>query len=366
MSTVFIRRAAYDSPSLSAAVTEILDSCLGDRTLTGVNALVKPNLLAAAPPEAAVTTHPAVVRAVCEYLVERGASVTVSDSPGVGAFRKIIRTTGLEGALRDLPLSFAEFERKAAAEGKGHFKKIELAAGALEADLIINLPKLKTHSQMGLTLGVKNLFGCVVGMEKPRWHFRTGVDIEMFARLLIEIHNILRPAVTIIDGILAMEGQGPGKRGTPRELGILAGSSDTFALDFTVSRMVGIDPLSVPVNRVAHSMGLTGEISIDGDLPEVHDFAMPRMMDLIFGPSFMHGFMRRHLTMRPVEERERCRMCLECISHCPVDAITTKGDRLHFDYDKCIRCYCCVEICPHAAMKSTRPLLGRLVFSFRK
>jgi ferredoxin len=219
---------------------------------------------------------------------------------------------------------------------------------------------------MLLTLGVKNMFGCVVGMQKPQWHFRTGVDRDKFAHLLIEIYRALHPSVTLLDGILAMEGQGPGKRGTPRHLGVLIGGKDALALDQVTAQMLTIDPQSVPVNSVATKMKLIETIEIDGEMIQVPDFASPELVDLMFGPPYLHTFMRKYLTQRPVEDRDLCQMCLECVTHCPVYAINEKNNALHFDYNKCIRCYCCIELCPHGAMKSTQPLAGRLINRFMK
>ncbi|MCK5506789.1 MAG: DUF362 domain-containing protein [Thermodesulfovibrionia bacterium] len=366
MAQVFVRKAEYADPGLKSMVQEILENILSDTSLTNKNVIVKPNLLSAAPPDKAITTHPKIVRYVCEYLLDNGARVTVSDSPGVGSFNKIIDVCGIKEELKGLPVTIREFTGSRSVKVNTPFHNIELAAEAIDADLIVNLPKLKTHSQMMLTLGVKNLFGCIVGMQKAQWHYRAGVDIDKFAHLFIEIYRALKPSVTIIDGILAMEGQGPGTRGTPRHLGVLMGSEAAMALDHTVAKMLGINPLSVPLNRIAMKEGLIGDIEINGTIPEVNNYALPEMTDLLFGPKYLHRFMRKHLTRRPVEERDQCEMCHECISHCPVNAIDERRNHLHFDYDTCIRCYCCVELCPHGAMKSTQPFAGRVLLSFKK
>ena len=360
MSEVIVKNAEDYHGNLKIIVYDVLDRTIGNMYLDGLSVLVKPNLLSAASPEKAVTTHPRIIRFVCEYLAEKNAGITISDSPAVGSFKKIIKECGIVDELKGIPVKFTEFKKSRQVEVNAPFHRIELASDALDAGLIINLPKLKTHSQMLLTLGVKNLFGCVVGMRKPQWHLRTGVDTDMFARLLIEIYLSLKPSITILDGILGMEGQGPGKRGIPKHLGVILASEDAIALDYVVAQMLNIDPMSVPVNRAAGNMGLVRDMDINGEIRKVTGFLLPKTADLLFGPAFLHRFMRKNLTQRPEHEEDLCEMCLECINHCPAAAISTLDNSLRFDYDRCIRCYCCVEICPFGAMKTTQPLMGRI------
>lgn len=146
--------------------------------------------------------------------------------------------------------------------------RIEIARDAMEADVIINLPKLKTHSQMLLTLAVKNMFGCIVGFKKSQWHMRAGVDTMAFARLLVAIHQAVKPTVSILDGILALEGEGPGKRGRPRKVGVLMGSDNSFALDMAVCKMIGVPYENVPPLKNARNDQLIPSLEIDGTLPQ--------------------------------------------------------------------------------------------------
>lgn len=220
---------------------------------------------------------------------------------------------------------------------------------------------------MLMTLGVKNLFGCIVGLRKPEWHFRTGVNRELFASLLTKIHKTVNPAVTILDGILAMEGEGPGKSGTPRELGIIAGSNDANALDVTICKTLGIEPYTVFTNKAARDMGhIPGNIEITGELPVITDFKVPDIVPLVFGPRILHGFMRRHLVQRPMPDVSSCRLCGQCWTYCPAKAIWRNRGQIQIDYEKCIRCYCCIEVCPHAALHTKEPLLGKAVRRLRK
>jgi ferredoxin len=244
------------------------------------------------------------------------------------------------------------------------FREVELSEEALGADAIINLPKLKTHSQMDLTLAVKNFFGCVVGLSKGEWHMRVGENRELFAELLVSIYKAMPPSVSLIDGILSLEGDGPGTGGTPRSLGVLIGSRNAPALDEVVCRMIGYEPSALLTNKAARSMGLTAEFTVEGALPDVKGFIVPRAESAMFGPGFMKGLLRHHLTVRPECVDETCELCEECIRMCPADALDMEDTKLRFDYDLCIRCYCCLEVCPHGALKKRDPLLRRIIKKF--
>ncbi len=368
---VYVREASYDYGRLRTAVFEMMEACGAAIPKRGI-VLIKPNFLSPAPPEKAMLTHPLVVRAVSEYVIGKGGRPQVSDSPAVGTFERILKEGGFRDALAGLDVRFSEFSRSVTVAAGPPFPKLELAKDAIDAELIINLPKLKTHAQMLLTLGIKNLFGCVVGLRKPEWHFRAGVDRQMFAGLLVQIWAALKPAVTLLDGILAMEGDGPGKGGSPRNLGLLFASASAPALDTAVCRVLGIDPDRVPTNEAAKKMGFLSEeeVEIAGAKDRlVENFILPaEAMDVIFGPKRFHSAMRTHLLQRPVANQDLCRLCGECWRYCPAGAIEKregragkKESRLIFDYEKCIRCYCCLEVCPHGAIKAREPLAGKLV-----
>jgi len=361
MSKVFVRRAEYNYAMLRQAMFEIMDLTAGSLIQKNSRVVIKPNLLAPAVPEKAVVTHPMVVKAAVEYVLDKGASPVVSDSSAAASFGRILKDSGIRDAFEGLKVEFREFKTSVAVDVGKPFNEIDIAADAMNADFLINLPKLKTHAQMLLTLGVKNLFGCIVGLKKPEWHFRTGVDREMFATLLVKIYQAVRPSVTVIDGILAMQGQGPGKGGEPRHIGVLMGSCDAVAADIAVCKMLGVAPDGLLTNRIAMGQGpASEEIEIVGELPEVRDFKFPDIVPLVFGPQKFHGFMRRHLVQRPICDASLCKLCGECWKYCPALAIAHDSRKVRFDYEKCIRCYCCLEVCPHGALSARETVTGKI------
>lgn len=366
MHKVIFKKAAYDYETLKPILFEMIDFISGDCIKRQDRVLIKPNLLLPAKPEKAILTHPLVVRIVAEYIQSKGGYVQISDSPATGSFEKILKEGGYKKTLKDIGVEFKEFQTSVKVDIGEPFGSIDIAKDAVEADVVINLAKLKTHSQMLLTLGVKNMFGCIVGLKKPEWHFRTGVDREIFAKLVVQIYNAIKPSITIIDGILAMEGQGPGKSGIPRHLGILVGSNNASAADMAVCRMLGVEPDNLLTVKEAKKTGLvSNKIHISGDFYMINDFLLPAQTSLMFGPKVFHKFMRKHLLQRPLADNHICQLCGECWQYCPTKAITKREKGIGFDYDRCIRCYCCIEVCPHGALRSAEPLPGKILSLFR-
>jgi uncharacterized protein (DUF362 family)/Pyruvate/2-oxoacid:ferredoxin oxidoreductase delta subunit len=351
MTTVIFHPAEYDYSALKPSVSGVLDR-LGPLPIApGAKVLIKPNFLAPAKPERALTTHPMVLRAVVEYVLQRGAIPLVADSPGMGTFERVLREGGYSEVFKGMDVEMRPFKESVQVDIGEPFGRIAIAREAVEADAVINLPKLKTHAMMLLTLGVKNLFGCVVGLAKVQWHMRSGVNRHLFARLLVQIYRAVNPAATLMDGVLAMEGQGPGKSGTPRRLGLLVAGVSAPAVDMAVCRLLQVPADELPTHRAAAELGLAPrDVVISGNFQPARDFKLPVLGPLTFGPRRIEPLIRRHLIQRPAVEAGKCRMCGECWRYCPAKAITPYARSIDFDYDRCIRCYCCVEMCPHGAL----------------
>jgi len=366
MATVFTRKASYDYGTLKPVVFDLLDSTIPGLIKQQSRVLIKPNLLLPATPEKGILTHPMIIKATAEYVLNKKGIPLISDSPAIGSFAKIIDAGGYRDILEDLNVEFKEFKQSVKVDTGEPFGLIDLARDAVDADIIISLPKLKTHTQMLLTMGIKNMFGCVVGLKKPEWHFKTGINRSMFARLLVNIYKAVKPAVTLVDGILALEGQGPGKRGTPRELGILIAGQNAAAVDMTICSMLGVPPEKLSTNIEAKNAGIVdGQLYIQGDFPLISGFKIPEPDPLTFGPEPLHKLIRRHLLQRPVVDRQLCDVCAKCWQYCPAKAIYRSARQITFDYNRCIRCYCCIEICPKGAIQATETIPGRILKIFR-
>lgn len=334
--------------------------------------LVKPNLLMSATPARAVTTHPVFVRAAVELILDGGAKkVVLGDSPGFGNTLRLIKETGIEEALQGLPVSYAAFNHALPLKNPGGLlKEYSVAAECLECDHIINLPKIKTHTLMGLTCAVKNLYGLVVGFTKSRYHLETGRDTARFARIVTELCYLRKPTLTLVDGIVGMDGPGPGS-GDPFPIGVVLAGTDPIAIDTIVSKVTGLDPatiLSFEAARVCHLGDFTPElVGASIEATQVSGFRpAPGGRGFSALPAFLVKPLKEWLALRPVIDNARCERCLECVRICPPKAMTKPKRNILIDKKKCIRCFCCQEVCPAQAILSERNLIGRLLSSILK
>ncbi len=289
--------ADYDRKNLREALAEIWE-IVGWPRVEGLRVLVKPNLVAARRASLSCT-HPEVVRVVCEYLVDSGAEVTVGDSPAFGTARSVARASGLLRALADLPVKFTSFTPGPPVRLVCGVT-VRLAREALCADLIVNLPRFKAHDQLLLTLAVKNLFGCVVGWQKPLLHVRLGEKRDLFFRMILEIQEFLPVGLNVVDAVVAMEERGP-TTGNPRPLGYLFASRNAVALDTALYQALGLSPGEVPLWRTAQGLRLFGarieEVEIPSDFPNLSSFRPPRRLSPVtFHPwRLLRGLTKRLL-----------------------------------------------------------------------
>jgi len=338
----------------------------------GERVLLKPNMLSAKPPEAAVTTHPEVLRAAIELVQEAGGVALVGDSPGIGGIVKVAEKSGMLAVIRETGAELTEFAEPVEVTGSGTFKRFALARPYLEADKIINLPKLKTHEMMTMTCAVKNLFGAVVGTAKAGWHLKAGADRAMFARMLVEIYLLRKPDLTIVDAVTAMEGNGPGS-GDPCQVGLLLAGENAVAVDVIAAEIAGIPKKLLYVERAAERLGVAGvdrstirTAGVSVAEARLAEFRLPHISDVQFGlPPFLKNRLRHYLTSRPCVMPEKCRLCGVCRDACPPHAIEIMDGKLHFDYHACIRCFCCRELCPDGALDVKEGGLLKLIRKYQ-
>jgi uncharacterized protein (DUF362 family)/Pyruvate/2-oxoacid:ferredoxin oxidoreductase delta subunit len=353
-----VRCQSYDYDQVLRGLRRSIDLIGGIQTFVkkGDRVLLKPNLLYGKSPEKAVTTHPSILRGVIEIVREAGGVPFMGDSPSVGSLIRTAEKAGIRAVADEMKCSLVEFNRPVLPPKRGGkiFKQLEIDQTVLEAEVIINLPKLKTHSLTLLTLGVKNLFGCIPGPRKALWHLKAGEDRKTFAKILVDVYQIIQPSLTILDGIVGMDGSGPNS-GRPVPLGLILASGDSLSLDQIVCDLLGISRESLLTNRVAFEQGM-GKDGIDvlGERVEevkISDFQFPTLSQPDWNlPGFLMKALKNALTTKPVIEEEVCKSCDRCTEICPPKALAKKGKDLIFDYKKCIRCFCCLEVCPEGAI----------------
>jgi len=369
-SVSLIRCTDYDQDRVFSAVKQAIDLHGGIQMFVnpGERVLIKPNLLKARPPEAAVTTHPEIVRAVIRLVREAGGIALVGDSPGMGELRKVCETAGILDVVQEEGAVLMELDEPVLVKNTGRFQRFEIARNAYEADAIINLPKLKTHGMTTLTGAVKNLFGCIPGKRKVQWHFNTGVNHEQFMAMLVELCALLKPRLTIMDAVVGMEGNGPGS-GDPREIGVVLAGPDPVAVDCVAGAVVGVSADRLPVLRAAASAGY-GEARLE-HIPvlgasivdiAIRHFRLPPESHLEWQlPEWARSSLKNALTTRPVIDHHACIQCGICQGHCPQGAINMHGNKLEISYRNCIRCFCCQEFCPKGAISVGRGWALKLV-----
>lgn len=341
----------------------------------GDNILLKPNMLSGDPPSRAVTTHPAVLQAVAAELRACGARLLFGDSPGLGSMESVARRNGLWQAAIDSGAAPADFHTAERVDHPGGrlLRQMVLARGAVEATGIVSLSKMKTHGLTRISGAVKNLFGCVPGLRKGEYHVKMP-DSADFSRALADIAGCLRPRLHVMDGIVAMEGNGP-RGGTPRPMRVLLFSTDPLALDAAFCRLIDLPPGCVPTLAAGAAAGL-GVAELEaiewlGDPPgslTEPDFRVARTApDRMAAKRKFPAFLKNRITPRPRIDVARCTGCGSCVAICPVrpramfwpDGQPRVSPSWHAA--RCIRCYCCQEICPQQAITLPVPLLGRII-----
>lgn len=357
----------YETKKIEESIHKLLEPLGGIQNFIskGDKVLLKPNLLSAYPPKDAVTTHPTIVNAVAKEVIQTGGKPLVGDSPGHASLEKAASRSGIKQVCSKLDIPLIKFTKEVEVINEnGVFKRFNLAKQIMEAEKIINLAKFKTHSQMLLTLAVKNCFGAVVGGEKKRWHLKAGSNRMHFAHMLVDICQLVKPNLNIVDAVLGMEGNGPAN-GKPRKLNFLIAGWDPFAVDAVGVKLIGINPMEHYVLKAAQLQGLFNpeEVEIRGEWKNlvVDDFKLPSSVNPLipYVPNFLLGPARKLITSRPSINHEICEVCGVCLKNCPTGALTQENGRFAIDYGKCINCFCCQELCPAGAIQIKKSFLAR-------
>lgn len=353
-----IKADTYDEQVIASAMKELLDELGGiaEFIKPGDKVLIKPNMLDAVKKELAVTTHPEIVRAMIRQVKGAGGVPLVGDSPGVSSTVKAAEKCGILQVCQQENaelIPFAERVEVPFAEGST-MKNFILAKVYSQVDKVISLAKMKTHSFMGVTGGVKNLFGLMVGTDKAQFHLRMKKRSD-FAAMLVDLAQVVKPVLYIVDGIVGMEGHGP-RNGNPKQANILLGGTNGFAVDLVMAEVMGYKGENMPITATALSLGLSPrmkEIEIVGSGKDMrYQFASPRNLESMDNrlPKPVVDFFQNQLTAKPVVA-DHCIRCGRCAAHCPPKAIRMMANKAAIDYKKCIRCYCCQELCPENAVE---------------
>jgi uncharacterized protein (DUF362 family)/ferredoxin len=364
---------SYDPALVERAVGAAFKAVERDGALIrpGAKVFVKVNNLSSRrDPSSAVNTHPAVLRAVLRLLLERGAAPVVGDDVNAGR-EDPFRAPGLRAVCDELAVKLVNLReagfREVRCEGR-RLRSLFVARAALEADVILNVPKLKTHSLTGLTCAVKNMFGVIPAGERHRLHGLFPLN-DPFCEALVDIFAAVRPFVTICDAVVAMEGEGP-SGGRPRSVGAILASRDAIALDAAAASLVGIEPLAVATTRIGHERGL-GRADLEGvafsgaqpgafRIPDFKHSALAFSFLRKRLPASLYAWVQGQLVLTPKVVRSRCTFCGDCLAICPPRAVHERAGTAWVDAGACIHCLCCHEACPSLAIRLRRTRFGRL------
>lgn len=369
----------YQSELARTALTEAIGAVGGlDWITEGMKIVIKANLVSFMSPDKAATTHPTLLCELVKMLCERGAKVTVGDSPGglyTAAFvNRVYKATGMKVVEAAGACLNQNYEIKYAANPDGRvLKDFQYTAFLDEADAIIDFCKLKTHGMMGMSAAAKNMFGCVPGVSKPEYHFRFPKH-EDFARMIVDLDDYFKPRLCICDAVVGMEGNGP-TMGTPRKIGAVLASTCPHKMDMVCAELIGLSRNDVPTLAAAYERELipngVEELTVFGDpkaffvpdfknIPNRSSVEFNRDSTKFFG-KLSALFIGKALRSVPSLKKSECVGCGVCRDICPAKAIEIKKGKAIIDRSACIRCFCCQEFCPKGAMKVKRPLLAKLL-----
>jgi uncharacterized protein (DUF362 family)/Pyruvate/2-oxoacid:ferredoxin oxidoreductase delta subunit len=352
MSKVMIHHATYEN--VSQAVKLAFELFPFD--LKGKKVLIKPNVLRASRPEGAITTHPAVLRAVVEMVETMGpVSILVGDNPGLfsyGANEESFKQTGLMEAAKGYYRNIGNDSIKVDFNPE-FMPMVSVSRIVFESDFIISVPRFKTHGLTIVSGGIKNSYGFLPGAQKARLHKAAGSP-ERFNDIVAEVFRLRVPDFFIVDGVVGMEGNGPASPDL-RQIDLILAADNAVALDAVIATMMGCDPGRLRFLQKAKELGLgdydLAKTEIIGDLRVIPNFKLPPLGgEAIQGNKAIEGLFDSRVMLRPKTDPGLCTSCGTCVSQCPVSALTMTDKFPQVDVDCCITCFCCQEICPVKAI----------------
>ena len=352
MSKVMIHPATYEN--VRPAVDRAFE--IFPMELRGKRILIKPNLLRASEAKEGIVTHPAVLRAVVEKVETMDpASIVVGDNPGLfgyGENEESFKITGLMEAAKGYYQNIGNESQKVDFNAE-FMPTVSLSKIVLDADIIISLPKFKTHGLTVITGAIKNSYGFLPGAQKAKLHKAAGSP-ERFHEVIVNVFRLRVPDLFIVDAVVGMEGNGPASPEL-RSIGLILASSNAVAMDSVMAMMMGCDPGRLHFLRKAKEAGLgdydLSAIEVIGELKRLPDFKLPPLGgQAIFRNETMQAMIHNRTLLRPQADPELCTGCGICVEQCPVSALTMNDDLPQVDADTCITCFCCQEICPEKAM----------------
>lgn len=362
-----IKCKSYNQEELYPAIRKSLDLIGGINSFVKESdkVLIKPNLLCACTPDKGIDTHPEFVRAVIRIVKETKAEIFLGDAPSVWGTPEdvdnVYELSGMRQVCKEEKVRLVDFSQGAMVSN------YPLASWVKECNRIISLPKFKTHDLMVLTGAIKNLFGLIPGLSKTELH-RRAMRSDEFAKVLVDIYELAKPTISIVDGIVAMEGDGPANGGTLRDLGLIIASSDAVALDSILAIIMGLKPEDIFSTKEAFERKLgnmhLSEIEVLGERLEgviVRDYKIPQLSILNRVPKTFLNVGKRLIRFRAIIDQDKCKLCGLCVKSCPAGAISQQPQAMAIEFNRCVLCMCCKEICPQGAVFIRRsPLLGVL------
>ena len=374
--------SSYDDSGLKDKILKsLIDIDFDPKMFNGMRIGIKPNLLIPSAPERAIITHPVFFQIVVQIIKDYNGIPVLVENPAVHGLSTLLKKTPYGEIVKALNVEVSDMKETQLIpyDDAVQFKRIEISKAFFDVDMIVNLPKLKTHGLTVMTGALKNLFGVIPGLKKSRMHLKAP-SRDDFSSFMMDLYGALlhgfdppKPILHIMDGIVGMEGEGPGLSGTPIPIGVIITSRDPLAVDWTSTQVVNVSPEDVPTLVTGFKrdfcISSADDVQIIGeDLDKVRLKSFQVSKNSIFSNAvrwpFTSSLFKQLFVEKAVPQDEKCTLCYQCMRICPAKAITQANNQEkipNYDYDKCIRCFCCMEICPEAAIKTQKGWLQWLM-----